>query len=150
MRRLLIFLAVFGGYKVLMSLSYQTEIRAAVSNLNDTYALNLPESLVMSIVKTESSFDVTATGAAGEYGLMQVMPSTYTWIYGVYGFSAPSNPYDINANLLAGMLFLDWLYKNTGSWFAVIHAYNVGLSGYQSGSRNWEYFGRVMASWVMV
>jgi soluble lytic murein transglycosylase len=41
---------------------------------------NLPESLVLGVIRTESSFGSTAVSPDGAVGLMQLMPETAKWI----------------------------------------------------------------------
>ena len=107
----------------------------------------VPDMLVLGVAKTESSLNPNATGGKGEYGLMQIMPMTWTWImnkYDLSAFNAPEFHYEPRSNLLAGMLVLfDYNQSLGGDWGATVHAYNVGVEGYLNGRRADQYAAKV-------
>lgn len=104
-------------------------------------------SLVMAIIQTESNFNQGATGAAGEYGLMQLHPVTFTWLCSRFSVDRSTvNPYDIETNIFFGVGYLDLLYSMYGDWDAVIQAYNVGPGAYDQGKRSASYHDRVIAA----
>ena len=49
------------------------------------YSGNLDPLLVLSVIKTESSFRENVTSVVGAYGLMQLMPETAEWINKKFG-----------------------------------------------------------------
>ena len=51
------------------------DIDAAAAEKND-----IPESLVYSVIRAESSFRAGAVSKAGAKGLMQLLPETYEWL----------------------------------------------------------------------
>jgi soluble lytic murein transglycosylase-like protein len=78
--------------------------------------------LVAAVVWVESGFDPEARSAKGARGLMQVMPATGRR-FGV----APERLWEPEANLAAGVLYLDWLGRRFDDRTAdVLAAYNAG------------------------
>lgn len=107
----------------------------------------VPTGLVLAVIQVESGGNPKALGAAGEIGLMQILPLTFTWIMHKYGYSG-ADAWDVDANVLAGMLYLVELYRLYGSWESVLHSYNVGPGAYDNGKRNYTYVAKVMGAWV--
>ena len=97
--------------------------------------LNLPTSIIVSLIARESSFNPEAVSSSGAVGLMQVKPATAEWIAKKQGRSSSdlTNPKE---NLLAGMSYLNWLHRKLGGITPALHAYNVGPTAYLQGSRN--------------
>jgi soluble lytic murein transglycosylase-like protein len=132
---------LFGGRQV-----KPYEARAVIAHLKERYSYlqTIPTSLVMGIIETESNFDPSAVGSAGERGLMQVKPSTAQWARSLYP-DTDANTGSVADQILNGMLFLKWLQeKEDLSYGGVIESYNVGYSGYKRGRRNKEYLARVL------
>jgi soluble lytic murein transglycosylase-like protein len=149
-KKILYIAAAILAYKLIFAKAIGAEIRAVVKGVKKQHTglAYIPEGLVVSIALIESNLDPNATGAAGEMGYMQIMPSTWEFIREYSGLGLPiSSAYIPYYNVLAGMLYLDYLYKVFKSWFAVIHAYNVGETGYKKGKRNDTYFCKVLGSW---
>lgn len=105
--------------------------------------LYIPESLVMAIIQVESGFNAGATGAAGEFGFMQIHPVTLRWLANKLGMT-DYGAYDPMDNVFFGMAYLDILFAKFADWDAVIHAYNVGPGAYDNGIRNFTYHQKVM------
>lgn len=112
-------------------------IKAWVAQASDRY--NLPESLILGIIETESSFNPYAVSHANAYGLMQVIPSTA----GADVFQKvlkkpgkPSRQYLFNAqnNITVGSAYLKILrdrylkgiHHPTSQLYCIISAYNSG------------------------
>ncbi|MBI5629335.1 MAG: lytic transglycosylase domain-containing protein [Elusimicrobia bacterium] len=75
--------------------------------------------LTAAMVLRESHFNRWALGGAGEYGLMQLMPGTWSL------FGAPrADPFDARANIRAGIRYMGWLWAQ----FAPSLAFNRLLS----------------------
>jgi len=150
-KRIANILLLFVAYKAIVSNVWAKDIRDIAFALKSQHSelSGVPVSLVVAISKVESDHRPDVTGGSGEYGLMQIMPTTYRWIFNKYGYSPPSNPYDPSTNILGGMLYLKELYRLFGNWLTVIHAYNVGPGAYQNGIRNWDYWGKVVKYWVV-
>ncbi len=89
----------------------------------------MPWRLLAEIAWRESRYDAHAKGAAGEQGLMQIMPSTW-------GEWAPrvgvSDPLDPVANVTVAAAYLDWLQEQMvaaghGERYWALAAYNWGI-----------------------
>lgn len=87
-----------------------------------------PEKIIYGVIATESSGNPTAKGRSGEIGLMQLMPDTIKFLNYKFDLGltqeAAFNPYN---NILAGSLYLAYLYSKTENWNKAIIAYNIGL-----------------------
>ena len=110
---------------------------------NYSYIRDVPMDIVEAIIMVESNGDPSATGAADEYGLMQILPTTWAWITNKYELPS-TNPYYDYWNIIAGMHYLKDVYLCIGgSWSDAIHGYNVGCGGFKNGIRNWDYANKV-------
>lgn len=88
----------------------------------------VPEYIVYSVIKTESSFKGDAVSHAGAIGLMQMMPETFEWLAQKRGESDNSGLlYDPETNIKYGTYFLSYLYAEYGNWNTVFAAYNCGM-----------------------
>jgi hypothetical protein len=97
------------------------EVIAAVVNAARNAGVN--PALALAIAQKESGLDPNAPrGAAGEYGMMQVMPGTFS----KYG---SGNPADFADNLNASMNYLSSLKQQYhGNEYAMASAYNKGTA----------------------
>ena len=98
--------------------------------LNRVKPKGLPLRLAAAVVTVESNWRVNATGAAGERGLMQLMPAT------ARNFGARGNLYNPATNLRVGTKYLHYCYKRArGNIAATIGCYNRGPG------RMWQWSG---------
>jgi soluble lytic murein transglycosylase len=116
--------------KAAYPLRYEQEITAQA----DKYGLT--KSLVLSVMRTESSFRPTVVSAAGAIGLMQIMPETGKWIAGKIGMQ----DFDVvklndpETNIALGCWYLGYLMDLfDGDINAVLAGYNAG----QNRVRGW-------------
>lgn len=102
---------------------YREEIEAAAAEFA------VPPEICFAVVFTESGFDETALSRAGAVGLMQLMPSTFTYLCAKLGEELPPEQiYDANTNLRLGIYYLSLLHRRFGVWETVYAAYNAGPS----------------------
>lgn len=101
------------------------------SDYVDTYAeqYNIPPHVVYAVIKTESDFDSAAVSKKGAVGLMQFMPSTFSWITDEMLFEhlADGMRYDPETSVRYGAWLLSHLYKRYGNWQVALAAYNAGI-----------------------
>ncbi len=102
--------------------------------------LNVPVSLILAIIQTESSFDPHATSPAGAIGLMQVMPATH------HDFTPPGSPRtdirDPAGNIYVGTSILRrYLDQAGGDMEQALNRYSGGTRGYaRRVVARWHYF----------
>jgi soluble lytic murein transglycosylase len=103
---------------------------------------NIPDSLVYSIMRAESSFFPTALSPVGAVGLMQIMPATAAAVANGNGEKSPSDRLtQPELNIRLGVKHLkDLLTQYNGDFVIAVAAYNAG-----SGNVNrWlEMFGKI-------
>ena len=79
----------------------------------------LPESLIASVIHTESAFQANAQSPKGAQGAMQIMPETQQEL-------GLTDPFDAEANVLAGCAYLRKQLDRFGSLELALAAYNAG------------------------
>lgn len=93
---------------------YESIIKKAASQYG------VPERLIESVIKHESSFNPNAVSSAGATGLMQLMPATAK-------FLGVSNAFDPEQNVMGGAKYLSQLMeKYDGNLSLTLAAYNAG------------------------
>lgn len=93
----------------------------------------IPPGLLEAVIHTESRWKVNAVGAAGERGLMQLMPRTAR--------SLGVDPHDVRDNLRGGAMYLRRHYERTGDWTRALARYNG------RGPKARAYAERVLRAW---
>jgi soluble lytic murein transglycosylase-like protein len=91
-----------------------------------------PPSLAAGVAYQESGFNNSAVSSAGARGVMQIMPSTWTFIQENLTPTVRLNPYSTQDNVRAGVLYLDYLRRTMGSEDAAIGAYYQGPNSVRS------------------
>jgi hypothetical protein len=97
---------------------------------------DVPEELILGIIRRESAFHETISSRAGAGGLMQLMPSTA----GDLAQKHRMEDWDLmkaEDNILLGTLYLEWLQERpwTSSFIDVLAAYNGGGGNLRSWKR---------------
>jgi len=86
---------------------------------------------LMAVVQNESSFRTRQLGAAGEIGLMQILPNTAEWISKIYHlpYQGEQDLFDPAKNIEIGAALFDKLRKQfDGVGQMYLSAYNVGAT----------------------
>lgn len=91
--------------------------------------------LLLSMAITESHCRPVVRGAAGEYGMLQVMPGTGRWIAGRLGYAEyhPEQMLDIKTNIQFAAYYLRVVTREFGCTMKGVLAYNAGSRG----ARDW-------------
>lgn len=90
---------------------------------------NLDPAFVASLIKTESRFDKNAKSSKGALGLMQLMPSTASWIAtSLLGYSKvdESDLFNPEVNIEIGTRYLRYLFEKYDDEVTVLACYNAG------------------------
>ena len=97
---------------------YMNKIYKAVDEASVKYGID--RNLILAVIKQESDFDSSTTSEAGAVGLMQIMPSNFSYLGIVNG-------YDINENINGGTRLLkEYIDKYDGNTEMGLMAYNGG------------------------
>ena len=75
-------LSLTAGKSILKSL-YPVKYESIVEKYSNQY--NIDKSLILAVIKTESSFNPESVSNVGAMGLMQIMPDTHEWLSGKLG-----------------------------------------------------------------
>lgn len=98
--------------------STEQRINVAIENASKKYRID--KGILRAIIKAESNFNPSVTSSAGAQGLMQIMPSNFS-------FLGISNGYDIEQNINGGAKLLrNYLDRYNGNLEMAIMAYNGG------------------------
>lgn len=82
--------------------------------------------LIWSVMRRESAFFPDAVSRSGAQGLMQVMPTTWTWLAEIQD-EPPGDPFDVADNIRYGATYLGWLDDYfDGETFLMVPSYNRG------------------------
>ncbi len=89
----------------------------------EKYSLNAVT--VLSLIKTESNFNVNAKSDKKALGLMQIKQKTANYVAGIYNLES-GDLFDYNYNIKIGVAYLDYLTKKFIYEDVAICSYNAG------------------------
>ncbi len=101
---------------------------------------DIDENFIYAVIKTESGFDPDARSSVGAVGLMQLMPIAFEEVSNNIDDNKGlkySDMYNPEYNIMYGTWYLDYLYKQFGSYELTIAAYHAGMTQV----RGWLYSG---------
>ena len=90
---------------------------------------NVPEYVILAVINVESGFDPKAVSTAGAIGLMQMVPSTFTWLSSFEHLdeNLPVDElYNPEVSIRYGTYYLRYLFEKFYNWDTVFAAYNGG------------------------
>lgn len=93
----------------------------------------LDSAIVISLIKEESCFNPKAVSGSNACGLMQLLPSTASYIASKRGiiYSGRSMLFNPEKNIRLGSNYLKYLYDNTGNMLYAVASYNAGPGAVQ-------------------
>ena len=128
---------LFGLYGlVLLKCIYPLEYKEEIIFSADNYGLD--RALIFAVVKTESSFDSSATSEKGAKGLMQITDNTGRYIAQLLNVKE-YNLYDVKTNLNFGCYYMHRLIKRFKNLDTAIIAFNAGEGNVSTWLKNPEY-----------
>ena len=86
----------------------------------------VPVSLVLSMISTETQFEPTAISSTGDCGLMQINECNHSWLEKKYDISDFLDPYQ---NVYCGIKIIGQLLAKYEDYHLALMAYNMGESG---------------------
>ncbi|MTI48565.1 MAG: lytic transglycosylase domain-containing protein [Firmicutes bacterium] len=116
----------FFSIKWVANVLYPLHYKEYIDNYSSEFQVD--PLLVASIIKAESKFYKDATSNKGAIGLMQITPSTGSWIASQMGIEEYKVDilYDPETNIMMGCWYIDNLNKQFGNIELVLAAYNGG------------------------
>ena len=127
---LVVLLVVVGVTAVYMYSTYRVEYRDIVAEICNECGVST--SLIFAIMKNESAFNVNALSSKGAIGIMQIMPSTASWIVDNSDLRTKYNSmnidlFDAKCNIDIGVHYVEYLMKKyDNDTIKVVAAYNAG------------------------
>jgi soluble lytic murein transglycosylase len=105
-------LAVNIGYDKYLQRVHPVKYSEIVESLAEEY--NLDKYLIYAVIKTESGFNPEAVSNAGAYGLMQIMPDTFSWLrdYRIEDDSAFEDMFIPESNIRYGAYLIAYHMRN--------------------------------------
>ena len=95
---------------------------------------DISQSLLYSLINTESSFNPNVKSSAGAIGLTQLLPSTAEYICTKNNIDYSTiNLYNSYDNIYIGAMYLKYLIKKFNTTYTALTAYNAG----ETTVRNW-------------
>lgn len=126
MLMILIITLIFGAFFCVFSINFPIKYKKNIILACEKY--NLDESLVFSLINAESHFNSNKMSQKGAIGLMQIMPSTATFIAMELEYETFDANILFNAeiNIEFGTFYINYLNTKFENYDVVICAYNAG------------------------
>jgi soluble lytic murein transglycosylase len=115
------------GLGLIGKILHPTEYKQYVEKYAKEY--NVPEYVIFAVINVESGFDPKAISSVGALGLMQMLPTTFTWLssFEHLGENLPVDDlYDPEVSIRYGTYYLKYLFEKFYNWDTVFAAYNGG------------------------
>lgn len=99
--------------------------RAACESAAETFKVEV--SLVLAVIKVESNFNEKAVSKKNACGLMQITPSTFSYVVKMYDLKySDDDIFTPKANVCVGTAYLSYLIEKFGYKDVALAAYNAG------------------------
>jgi peptidoglycan lytic transglycosylase len=110
------------------ALTERAQRRVAIAIVREAQANGLDPLLVVAVIRSESAFDAYAVSQTGAMGLMQMMPTTGTFLATQRGTMLRHRRtlFDAELNIELGTAYLAALFRQFGTPEAALVAYNAG------------------------
>ena len=108
------------------SCSGNRERKYLSSVIEYSYEYGVAPELVLAVIKAESNFKADAISEKGAVGLMQIMPSTASYIAQKVGYSCEIDLKNPDCNIALGCAYLSYLQTRFEDKDVCICAYNAG------------------------
>lgn len=115
------------GMGLVQKALHPIEYKQYVEKYSKEYGV--PEYVIFAIINVESGFDPRAMSSVGALGLMQMMPTTFTWLSSFEHLdeNLPADDlYDPEVSIRYGTYYLKYLFEKFYNWNTVFAAYNGG------------------------
>jgi soluble lytic murein transglycosylase-like protein len=107
---------------------HPTNERTTASAIRSVAAAHaVPPGVAAGLAWQESGFNNSFTSSAGARGVMQITPATWDFVRQNLGGSG-LNPNSAQSNVHAGVMYLDYLQRQTGNVRTAVGAYYQGLA----------------------
>ena len=107
------------------------------------YEYNVPETVILAVIKVESDFNAGAVSSVGAKGLMQMMPDTFEWLRSEEHLDERLHEDDLfepQISIKYGTYYLSYLHKKFDrNWDTALAAYNGGEGNVAKWLKNPEY-----------
>jgi soluble lytic murein transglycosylase len=110
------------------ALTERSQRRVAIAIVREAEANGLDPLLVVAVIRTESAFNAYAVSGVGAMGLMQMMPTTGSFLATQRGTSLRHRQtlFDVELNIELGTAYLASLLREFGTVETALLAYNGG------------------------
>jgi peptidoglycan lytic transglycosylase len=110
------------------ALTDRAQRRVAIAIVREAEANGIDPLLVVAVIRTESAFNAYAVSGVGAMGLMQMMPTTGTFLAQRRGTALRNRQtlFDAELNIELGTAYLATLLREFGTTEAALLAYNGG------------------------
>jgi len=110
------------------ALTERAQRRVAIAIVRESQANGIDPLLVVAVIRTESAFNAYAVSGVGAMGLMQMMPTTGSFLATQRGTTLRHRQtlFDVELNIELGTAYLAALLREFGATEAALLAYNGG------------------------
>lgn len=121
----ILIIIIVNAVKLGLQTVYPRQYDELIEENSQTFEID--ESLLYSLIKTESGFDENAVSSVGAKGLTQITPDTFRWLQTKTGENLPDDAlFEPETSIYYGAYFLDMLLYEFGIPETAFAAYHAG------------------------